>query len=200
VYSSVARQLGSDAKLHPDELLFGLLQAGFDTKCFDGQYFFDTDHPVGLQGNQTSVSNYGGGSGSAWYLLDTTRYIKPLIFQRRRDYAFNAITNINDERVFEQNEFVWGADARVNVGFGLWQLAYASRQTLDVSNYATARAAMMGFKNDAGKPLAVRPTTLLVPPSLERAALDIIQAERLANGQSNTMMKTATVVVCPWLS
>ena len=54
---------------------------------------------------------------------------QPLVFQRRRDYAFKAITNIDSERVFENNEFVWGADARVNVGFGLWQLARASRQT-----------------------------------------------------------------------
>lgn len=200
VYAQVSRQLGQDAALHPDEMLFGLLQSGFDTKCFDGQYFFDTDHPVGLAGNQSSFSNFDGGSGTAWYLLDTSRFIKPLVFQKRRDYAFKAITNIDSERVFENNEFVWGADARLNVGFGLWQLARASRQTLDVSNYATSRAAMMSVRSDAGKPLVVRPSVLLVPPSLERQALDILTAERLANGQSNTMMNTAKVVVCPWLA
>ena len=114
--------------------------------------------------------------------------------------GFKAITNLDSERVFENNEFVWGADARLNVGFGLWQLARASRQTLDVSNYAASRAAMMSVRSDAGKPLVVRPSVLLVPPSLERQALDILTAERLAKGQSNTMMNTAKVVVCPWLA
>lgn len=200
IYTPLVSQLGQDAQLHPDELVFGLLQAGFDTKCFDGQYFFDTDHPVGKAGAAGSVSNFGGGSGTAWYLLDTTRAIKPLIFQKRRDYAFVAKTRLDDESVFTNNEFVWGADARVNVGFGLWQLGYASKQTLDVTSYAAARAAMQGFKSDAGKPLGVRPTLLVVPPSLEKAALDLVQAQRLANGADNVFMNTAKVMVCPWLT
>lgn len=200
IYAPLMQQLGQDAALHPDELLFGLLQAGFDTRCFDGQYFFDTDHPVGKKGSQQSVSNFGGGNGTAWYLLDTSRFIKPLIFQKRRDYAFTPKTKLDDDNVFDRNEFVWGADARVNVGFGLWQLAYASKQTLDATNYAAARAAMQSFKSDAGKPLVIRPTTLLVPPSLETKALELVTAERLANGADNVLRGTAKVVVCPWLA
>jgi phage major head subunit gpT-like protein len=199
-YGVTSRLLGNDAKQHPDKMLFGLLQSGNDVKCYDGQYFFDTDHPVGLAGNQTSASNYGGGSGQAWYLLDNSRYLRPLIFQRRRDYAFHAITDINSDRVFEFNEFAWGADARLNVGFGMWQMAYCSRQTLDTTNYKAARAGMQSLKNDAGVPLAIRTKVLLVPPQLEGAALDIIQAESLANGATNVMRNTATVVVCPWLA
>ena len=41
--------------------------------CYDGQNFFDTDHPVGEQGSQETVSNVQTGAGPAWYLLDTTR-------------------------------------------------------------------------------------------------------------------------------
>ena len=128
VYKPVIQQLGQDAATHPDELVFALLQAGFSTRCFDGQYFFDTDHPVGQPGQEVSVSNFQGGSGAAWFLVDTTKVIKPIIYQRRRPYAFQSKTSLTDESVFSRNEFVWGADGRSNVGYGLWQLAYASRK------------------------------------------------------------------------
>ncbi len=199
VYSPVAQQIGQDAALHPDELVFGLLKAGFTTPCYDGQYMFDTDHPVGSPGNVTSVSNFQGGSGTPWFLLDTTKVLKPVIYQKRRDYAITAKTNLTDENVFSQNKFVWGADGRGNVGFGLWQLAYASKNTLDVAAFADARAAHQSIVGDNGKPLVIRSAELWVPPSLEKAALDVVQADRLANGATNTMRGTSKVVVCPWL-
>jgi len=199
VYTPLVTQLGQDSMLHPDELIFALVTAGFTSTCYDGQYFFDTDHPVGPNESPASVSNHGGGSGTAWYLLDTTKAIKPFILQMRRDYAFTSKTALTDDNVFDKKEFVYGVDGRLNVGFGLWQLGYASKQTLDSTNYGASRAAMMSFKADSGKPLNVTPSVLLVPPSLEKAALEVIQAERLANGATNIYRNTARVVVCPWL-
>lgn len=199
VYSPVVEQLGQDAALHPDEMVFGLLKAGFTTPCYDGQYFFDTDHPVGAPGAQTSVSNFQGGSGTPWFLLDTTKVLKPVIYQKRRDYTITAKTNLTDDNVFSQNKFVWGADGRGNVGYGLWQLGYASKQTLNVASYADARAAHQSFVGDNGKPLVIRSAELWVPPSLEQEALEVVQAERLANGATNVMRGTAKVVICPWL-
>lgn len=197
VYAPVVEQLGQDAALHPDELVFGLLKAGFTTACYDGQYFFDTDHPVGAPGNQSSVSNFQGGSSTSWFLLDTTKVLKPLIYQRRRPYTITAKTNLTDDNVFNQNKFIWGADGRGNVGFGLWQLAYASKQTLDMSSFADARAAHQSILGDDGKPLVIRSAELWVPPTLEKAALEVIQADRLANGATNVMRGTSKVVVCP---
>lgn len=47
-YGPLARSLGESARLYPDEYVFGtLLPNGFTELCYDGQYFFDTDHPVG---------------------------------------------------------------------------------------------------------------------------------------------------------
>lgn len=200
VYKPVFAQMGQDAATHPDELVFEVLKNGFSKTCYDGQYFFDTDHPVGEPGKQTSVSNFQGGSGAAWFLMDTSKVIKPIIYQKRRDYAFIAKTDLKDDNVFKQNEFVWGADGRSNAGYGLWQLAHASKEALDTSAYKDLRAAMQSIKADNGKPLAIRPTELWVPPSLEAAALDVVAAERLANGATNTMRGTAKVVVCPWLA
>ena len=85
------------------------------------------------------------------------------------------------------------------MGYGLWQLAYASKQALDLQAYADARASMQSQKADNGKPLVIRAAELWVPPSLEQAALEVIQADRLANGASNVMRGTAKVVVCPYL-
>lgn len=200
IYTPLVNQLGMDAQLHPDELIFALVATGFTQLCYDGQYFFDTDHPVGPNESPASVSNHGGGGGTAWYLLDTSKAIKPFILQMRRDYAFTPRTSLTDDNVFDKNEFVYGVDGRLNVGFGLWQLGFGSKQTLDVTNYAAARTAMMSFKSDGGKPLNVTPNVLLVPPSLEKAGLDLLQAERLANGSTNTYRNTARLVVCPWLT
>jgi phage major head subunit gpT-like protein len=41
------QQLALAAATHYDELVFALLAAGFSSACYDGQYFFDADHPVG---------------------------------------------------------------------------------------------------------------------------------------------------------
>jgi phage major head subunit gpT-like protein len=47
-YGPLARSIGESARMYPDEVVFGtLLPGGFSTLCYDGQYFFDTDHPVG---------------------------------------------------------------------------------------------------------------------------------------------------------
>lgn len=200
VYSPLMAQMGQDARLHPDELTFALLAAGFANVCYDGQYFFDTDHPVGQGSTVKSVSNFQGGSGTPWYLLDMSKIIKPLIIQKRREYAFLAKDKLDDDKVFEKNVFTYGADGRLNVGYGMWQFAYASKQPLDLSAYAAARSEMGGFKADNGKPLNVMGNLLLVPPSLEKAALEVIKQQRGANGADNVYANTAEVMVCPWLS
>ena len=201
VYSPLMAQLGQDAKEHPAELVYALLQAGFTGKCYDGQYFFDTDHPViGANGQETSVSNFQGGSGTPWYLLDTTRMIRPLILQKRKPYNFVAKTAETDDNVFDRKEYVWGVDARLNVGYGLWQLAYASKQTLDAANFGAAYAAMQSMKGDNGRPLGIRPKLLVVPPSLREKALEVVKAERNAAGATNINRDVVDVLVTPWLA
>lgn len=197
VYTPLFQEMGYSAATHPDELVFGLLALGISTLCYDGQNFFDADHPVA----GASVSNVdSGGGGPYWYLIDSTRPLKPLIFQRRRDYALRTMNAQDDEHVFMRDMYRYGVDARVNVGFGFWQQAFASNKALDATNYEAARVAMMGFKSDEGRPLGIRPTTLVVSPANEKEALDITQAERLANGATNVYRNSAQVVVVPWLS
>lgn len=46
--------LADEARRHQDELVFGLLKDGFASLCYDGQYFFDTDHAEGDSGSQSN--------------------------------------------------------------------------------------------------------------------------------------------------
>ncbi len=202
IYNPIVAELGRAAKQHPDKLIADLMAAGFSTVCYDGQYFFDTDHEVG----GANVSNTGGGSGTAWYLLDTTRAIKPFVFQRRTMAQLVRQDRPDDEHVFMRKKFRYGVDYRGAAGYGLWQLAYGSKQTLNASNYAAARTAMMGFKNDDGVPLGIRPNLLVVPPSLEAAAKEILLAEMVlgdataGGSKTNIWRGTAELLVVPWLT
>jgi phage major head subunit gpT-like protein len=192
--------LGDNAKRHPDKLIFALLAAGFATPCYDGQYFFDTDHPVTVGGVTTSVSNSGGGAGTPWFLLDTSRPVKPLIFQKRRDYKLVSLDRETDANVFMRDQYLYGVDARVNVGFAFWQMAYGSKQALDADSYAAARAAMQSQKNEAGSPLGIMPNLLVVPPSLEGTARKLLKNEFNAAGATNEWFGTAEALVVPYLA
>jgi phage major head subunit gpT-like protein len=63
----------------------------------------------------------------AWYLADTRRPIKPLVYQKRRATNFVALTALTDERVVHYDEYVWGADCRDNAGYGPWFLSFKAR-------------------------------------------------------------------------
>ena len=69
------------------------------------------------------------GSYTAWFLLCTTRPIKPLIYQQRKKVKFVSKTNETDDNVFMSKTFLYGADSRGNAGFGFWQMAYGSDGT-----------------------------------------------------------------------
>ena len=196
VYSPLFAELGRAGAAHPCEMVFAQLKNGFSTLCYDGQYFFDTDHPDNKGG---SVSNTGGGNATAWFLLDCSRMIKPIIFQRRRDYDLRRMDTRDDEHAFMRDAYRYGVDARVNAGYGLWQLAYGSKQTLNAANYKAARKALRGVKGDEGRPLGVMPTHLVVPSSLEGEALELLNAERNAAGATNVWRNTAKLIVTSWL-
>lgn len=202
IYTPMFSELGRAAASFPDELVWPALAAGFTTKCYDGQYFFDTDHPViGADGVTIgSVSNSGGGAGAPWFLLDISRALKPLIWQTRKPLSnLVRLDRDTDANMFFEGKAVYGVDGRCNVGYGLWQLAYGSKQTLDAAAYEAARVAMTSMKGDHGRPLGILPKLLVVGPTLEGAALDIVGTKTLPAGGDNKWYGTAEVLVCPWL-
>lgn len=200
-YAQQAQAAGQSAAELPADIVFALLSQGFVNLCYDGQAFFDTDHPV----RGVSVSNkgtkrlsvdsfaaakasYGAAraamrsfkdeegaslkirptilvvppaledaatylmtaerfpdstpniykgtaevlvvpeltSDTAWFLLDTTRPVKPLIYQERKKPEFVEQTDYNSDNVFMRKKFRFGAEARAAGGYGFWQMAYGS--------------------------------------------------------------------------
>jgi phage major head subunit gpT-like protein len=198
-YSTIFQEQGYAAATYPDEQIFTLLgnaHAGTYGLAYDGQYFFDTDHPVA----GVSVANYtDSGSGTRWYLLDANRPLKPLIWQERKTPQLLAMNTAEDESVFMQRQYRYGIEARGAAGFGFWQTAYAWRGALDATNYATARAAMMGFRSDEGRPLGIMPNLLVVPPALEASARAVVGVATLTGGGDNPWFNSARIVVVPWL-
>ncbi|WP_140918661.1 Mu-like prophage major head subunit gpT family protein [Limnobaculum xujianqingii] len=188
--------MGYAAATHPDELIFKLLSDGFTQLCYDKQNFFDTDHPVG----EATVSNMQDGTAPAWYLLDTSRPLKPLLFQKRRDYRLQSKTDSGtSDRVFMVDEFLYGVDARVAAGYGFWQQAFASKAELNEDNLNSAIQSMMLFESSQGRPLGIMPNLLVVGPQNRAAAKRVVEAENKAGGESNINYKAVEIVVCPWL-
>lgn len=206
IYGPEAEMAGYSSAHLPDELVFDLVNAGFTELAYDGQPFFDTDHPVGTKDGETvSVSNKGTAalshatlaaaqasfgaarttlrkmkddeerplninpsvllvppaledtaralmsvdkledgkpnpyksaakvvvssrltSDTAWFLLDTTKPVKPFIYQERKAPTFVSQTDMNSDNVFLKKKYLYGAEARGAAGFSFWQMAYGS--------------------------------------------------------------------------
>lgn len=107
VYGPQINMMAHAAASHSDELVFEVLNRGFDTTCYDGQSFFDTDHPMILpDGTEGSVSNSGGGAGVPWFLLDVSRPVKPLVFQTRIPYQLQRVDKDTDKAVFSTDTYL----------------------------------------------------------------------------------------------
>lgn len=202
-FSGRFNMLGESAALHPDRLVWGLLPAGFDSHGYDGQFFFDADHAghAARTGAETSWSNVQTGTEPAWYLLDLSRnHMRPFIFQERRAARFIQKDRPEDDNVFMEGTLYYGVDMRCAAAYGFHQLAYGSKGALDKDNYEAARTALYSQYKPDGTPLGIKPTHLVVPPQLEGAARELLEAERTAMGATNVWRGSAQLIVSPYLS
>ena len=69
-------------------------------------------------------------SSTAWYLLDSTKRVKPIVMGNRKAVQFRAAVNPNEGHAFERDELRFGADGRYNAGYGYWQAIYGSDGTV----------------------------------------------------------------------
>jgi len=60
-----------------------------------------------------------GNEAGTWYLADTTKGIKPLIYQERKAPVLAQMVDNSSPNVFLRDEYLWGADARGAVGYTL---------------------------------------------------------------------------------
>ncbi|HEQ1857008.1 TPA: Mu-like prophage major head subunit gpT family protein [Providencia alcalifaciens] len=194
IYSPLFTEMGRAAGVQPDELCFGALTNGFTTLCYDKQNFFDTDHPVYKtvdgKGEATHVSNIlvdAEYKGEPWFVLDCSRAIKPVIFQQRKAPELVAMDKVDDEQNFMRKLIRYGVDTRCEAGYSFWQLAYAGKAALNADNVWSVIQAMRSFKSDGGRPLAIRPTHLVVPPSMEKEATKLLERELTIDSDGGTV-------------
>ena len=107
--------LAEEAAHHKLSLITDLLNGGFASTCYDGQYFFDSDH---VSGNSGSISNVGGSD------LSITTYATAVAAMRNFKNDEGKSLRINPTHLFVSPTFE--AVAR--------QIAYAEQVTSGVTN------------------------------------------------------------------
>jgi len=136
IYAPQAQMAGWSARQLPDEIVSDLKNNAFANKCYDGQYFYDTDHSVA----GASVSNLGTAALSA------------------------------------------------------------ATAAAAAASYGAARTAIMSVTDDEGRPLALVPNVLEVPPALEITGKRLVEMDRLTDDSPNPYKGTAKLVVNPRLT
>lgn len=136
IYAPMAQEAGFSSKQLPDEIDADLKNGAFAGFCYDGQYFYDTDHPVA----GASVSNKGTAALSA------------------------------------------------------------ATTAAAAASYGAARTAIMSITDDEGRPLALIPDVLEVPPALEATARLLCESDMLTDQSPNPWKGTARVLVNPRLT
>ena len=208
IYRPVMQQAGVAAAELPDDLVWSMLPSGKSTLGYDGQNFFDTDHPlypnVDGTGTATMQSNLTTGAADdapTWYIIDDSNVLKPMVWQERTAPEFETkFDPSKSDKVFMEDVYLYGIRARGNAGFGLWQLAHMVEKTaLNKANLAAVVAKMKTIKADGGKTLKINPTKLIVPPALEETAREILE-QTIQDGTTNIWAGRLTLHVEPNLA
>jgi len=207
LYRAMSREKADEFARFMNRQLALLISEGFANLCFDGQPFFNASHPVAQNqdgsGKVADVSNVvgtGAETGNVWALLSLSGSLKPFIVQQRSQPEFDEITDVANEHVFMRDHWLFGIRYRGSWGYGLWQQAVGSKAPLTAANYEEARLRMQTFARDGGDPLGIVPTHLVVSPSNEAAARQILKAELIGGGNSNPNFGTAELIVVPHLN
>ena len=200
IFAPLFAEMGWAAATHADEKVFELMDIGDVELGYDKVAFFSALHPHAIDGTNDNFLAPGGASAaSPWYLLNTKRPLKPFIYQVREDAKLDSMQDPKDDPVWRRRMFEYGIEMRMNVGFGFWQQAIRSEDTLALAGFRTARTTMSDFRSDEGRPLNLRPDLMVVGTANEGAARDTILAERSASGATNTEQNAVDIMVVNWL-
>jgi phage major head subunit gpT-like protein len=206
IYKPLSRAQADEVVRFYNRMVSKLLSEGFTGLCYDGQPFFDREHPVyenadgtGTAKNVSNIVGSPAASGKPWFLLSLDGVLKPFILQQRTAPELDEVSDSKNDTVFMKDQYLFGIRYRGNFGYGFWQQAVASKEALTAANYQAARLAMQTFQRDGGDPLGINPTHLVVDPTNEAAARAILEKQNLAGGESNQNYNTAKLIVSPWL-
>jgi len=148
-YRVMARNMADEFERFMNRHLALLIVNGFSNLCYDGQKFFDGEHPVhpntdgtGEASNASNIIGTGLETGKPWALLCLSGSLKPFIVQQRTLPEFEEIADTKNETVFMKDRYLYGIRYRGSWGYGLWQQAVGSKAALTAANYEAARLAM----------------------------------------------------------
>ena len=199
------KQLGKTPEDAFCEHTFLALKGGIATTsygaCLDSGAFFNATHSVG----STTFSNYTAGGGStAWYLLDCSRALKPIVLVARENPEFKMESPDSSHR-FETNEIRWKIQGRMWMSYGMWQLAYCDTNALTDTRLWADIATMRGYQDEEGRYISAQPTHLCVAPDTEQTARELLERLRIqgtAAAPSNEPVQNLNLklIVDPYLS
>lgn len=199
LYGPIVEGWGKDAGQLKDSLSFDALKYGHERPCFDGQNYFDTEHPMGPE--DTPTANMSGNDAvEPWFLVDLSKPLKPILYQNRKAPQFAMVTDPQDSHVFKTGEYLMGGEARGAAGYTLWQLAHRCTAALTAENYAAAKAEMAALTNDEGEPLGIKPTHIVFGSSNSAAAKTLFAAQNKAGGESNIYFNELQLIEAPRLA
>lgn len=90
----------------------------------------DDGKPNPYKGTIKVVTDARLTSDTAWFLLDTTKPVRPFIYQERKKPEFVQQIDPQADDVFMRKKFKFGAEARCAGGYGFWQLIWGSDGTV----------------------------------------------------------------------
>lgn len=207
MYGDIAESYGRSVLDLKNDLVFSMIAACFTNVCYDGQFYFDTDHPVypneDGSGVATLVSNMQTQAvpGEPWVLLCTDRAPKPFYLQERMAAEFVPKNSaVNSDGVFENDMFSYGGRWRGEAVPGFWQLAFGSKADMTVANFEAAFLAMETVKGDGNRKIGVTPDLMVCGPANRSKAEALLKAQKMANGADNVNYNKVRLIVTPWMA
>lgn len=83
-----------------------------------------SDNPQYNEADYVVIPEWAG--LSQWFALDTSKAIKPFLFQDRKPLELVSKTALTDDNMFFNRELIWGVDARGAAMGTVWWLAHKS--------------------------------------------------------------------------
>lgn len=203
-YAGIISGWGRSAKTFRAERVIEALKKGHQLPCYDGQNFFDPNHPYEYKddaGTHTGVyaNMAGDGSANAMYFVDLSQPLKPILFQNREEPSFWMQTNAQSEYIQMNKKVPLHADARCAAGYTLWQLAYRLTSPLTATTYKAACDFAASLKDEFGNPLGIRYTHIVYGNSNKVAVKTLFLKEKVDGGDDNIYYKDIETLESKWL-
>lgn len=126
---------GEPAGWEPTHLIYGPKnQVNVDALLLSESLASGASNPNFNRVQPLMSAKLSGAYDDYWFLVDLSKSVKPLIWQVRRAPQFRSVGHVGggEETSYQQfltGQLYFGADARYNAGYGLWQAAIGSDGT-----------------------------------------------------------------------